>query len=74
MSQLTNWELFHAYRRLVREDKARALECPNCPGVLTTRLGSDDEPVLWCGSCLTTVKPGTEVISQIRAVVTEHFI
>lgn len=71
---MTNWELFHRYRHLVEEGKAKALECPNCPGILITRLGDDDEPALWCNSCLCTLKPGLNVIQQIRAVVTEHYV
>jgi hypothetical protein len=72
-SELSSWELFHRYRRLVEEGKAKSLECPECQNSLITRIGPDDEPILWCYGCLSSLKPGLDVISRVRAVVTEHY-
>lgn len=69
-----NWELFHRYRALVEQEAARALRCPDDETVLVTRLGSDDEPVLWCMTCLSTLTPGLDLLQQIRAVVSEHHL
>lgn len=66
------WELFHNYRRLVAVGKARQLTCPECENILITRLGIQDDLVLWCVGCLKTFKPGLDVIQQVRAVVNEH--
>jgi hypothetical protein len=72
-SELTNWQLFHLYRRLVEQNKAVSLICPNCNYELITRIGVDDEPILWCYGCLSSIRPGSDVINQVRAVVTEHY-
>jgi hypothetical protein len=69
----TNWELFHRYRKLVEADKVRQLLCPDCEIGLVTRIAPDDEPMLWCYGCLTSFKPGLDVISRMRAVVAEHY-
>lgn len=74
MSRMTNWEVFHRYRHLVEEGKAKGIECPNCETVMITRLGKDDEPALWCHGCDSTIQPGLNVIQQLRAVVNEHYL
>ncbi|XAO35212.1 hypothetical protein SEA_FRANCOB_12 [Streptomyces phage Francob] len=66
------WYLFHEYRRLADKGKAKHLVCPDCNNKLTTVLGTDDEPRLWCVQCDTIIKPGLDVYDQIRAVVKEH--
>lgn len=71
---LTNWELFHRYRRLCEEGKAKGIECPDCESALVTKLGKDDEPALWCYACDSTIQPGLNVIQQLRAVVNEHYL
>jgi hypothetical protein len=73
-SELTNWELFHAYRRLVDKGLARPLLCPECEGYLITRIGIDDEPILWCYGCLSSLRPGLDLLTRVRAVVTEHYV
>jgi len=70
---VTNWELFHRYRGLVDKGQAAPLRCPECDGYLITRIGHDDEPILWCYGCLSSLKPGLDVISRVRAVVSEHY-
>lgn len=69
-----NWELFHRYRKLVEQEVVRPVRCPDDDTVMVTRLGSDDEPVLWCMTCLSTLKPGLDLLQQIRAVVSEHYV
>jgi hypothetical protein len=72
-ASLSNWELFHRYRRLVDRGLAKPLVCPNCHSLLITRIGIDDEPILWCYSELTILRPGLDLIQRVRAVVTEHY-
>jgi len=72
-SELSNWELFHLYRRLTDENKAVKLTCPECGYELITRIGVDDEPILWCYGCLSSIRPGSDVMRRVRAVVTEHY-
>lgn len=72
-SSLTNWEVFHRYRALVEDDKAKPILCPDCETTLITRIGLDDEPVLWCYDCLATIRPGLDLLQRVRAVVTEHY-
>lgn len=74
MSQMTNWQLFHRYRHLVDKGVAMPLTCPNCGGYVVTRLDSGDEPMLWCYSDLTSIRPGLDLIAKVRAVVTEHYL
>lgn len=74
MSPLTNWELFHNYRRLVEDGKAAQLLCPECDTPVVTRIGADDEPVLWCYTCLSSLRPGLDLLAQVRAVVSEHVV
>lgn len=74
MSPMTNWELFHRYRRLVEDGKAKSLDCPTCESEVVVRLGKDDEPALWCYACNSYLQPGLNLIQQIRAVVTEHYV
>lgn len=71
---MTNWELFHKYRRLVEEGKAKPLICPDDTATLISRIGPDDEPVLWCHACLSSIRPGAYILQQVRAVVSEHFV
>lgn len=70
---LTNWEVFHLYRRLVEDGKAKPLICPDDDSILVTRIGHDDEPMLWCYECLATIRPGLDLVQRVRAVVTEHY-
>lgn len=73
-SELTNWQLFHLYRRLADENKAVKLICPDCNYELITRIGPDDEPILRCYGCNSSIRPGSEMVAQVRAVVTEHYV
>ncbi|AXG66137.1 hypothetical protein SEA_ANNADREAMY_13 [Streptomyces phage Annadreamy] len=66
------WSIFHEYRHLADSGKVKHLQCPDCTGHLITRLGTEDEPVLWCPSCDTRIQPGLDLYDQIRAVVKEH--
>ncbi|AXH68731.1 hypothetical protein SEA_COMRADE_13 [Streptomyces phage Comrade] len=66
------WSIFHNYRHLADEGKVKHLQCPDCGHNLTTRLGQDDEPTLWCAICDSTIRPGLDLYDRIRAVVSEH--
>jgi hypothetical protein len=66
------WPVIHAYQRLVEEGKVKALRCPDCDTVYISRIGSDDQPVLWCMVCDSKITPGLSLTGQITAVVREH--
>ena len=66
------WSIFHSYRRLAEEGKVKLIQCPDCQGNLTTRLGEDDNPLLWCSKCDVKIRPGLDIYDQIKAVVREH--
>jgi RNase P subunit RPR2 len=70
------WMLWHRYRLLVKEEKVRAISCPDCDTALITRVKGtvDDTPHLWCHICDTFLRPGLDVYSRVRAVVTEHYL
>jgi hypothetical protein len=72
MGLMTDWELLHAYRRLSEAGTVKPLTCPDCDTVLITRLGKDDNPVLWCMTENVFINPGTTTMNQVRAVVMEH--
>lgn len=69
---MTDWELLHTYRRLADEGKVKHIACPDCGTALITRLGKDDNPVLWCMTENVFISPGHDTMSQVRAVVMEH--
>lgn len=66
---MDNWTLFHSYRKLAQENRAKYLTCPDDGAKLVTRTSSEDEVLLWCPSCDTIKKPGLDVLHQIKAVV-----
>jgi hypothetical protein len=65
------WRLIHNYRRLVTEERAAPLLCPDCKERLGVRLGKDDDPMLYCAACDSKFYIGADVWDQIRAVVSE---
>ena len=72
MGLMTDWELLHAYRRLADAGTVKPLTCPDDGTVLITRLGKDDNPLLWCMTENAFTTPGLETMRQVRAVVMEH--
>ena len=67
------FEIFHKYSRLVRRNLVRPLACKHCKGPVFTALGENDELVLYCAMCDSSVTPGLDTISNVTAVVKEHF-
>jgi hypothetical protein len=67
------FNLFHRYSRLVRRQLVKPLVCSVCHNVYITGLDENDELVLNCLVCDTSVKPGENTIANVRAVVKEHF-
>lgn len=67
------FRLFHRYNKLVRRGLVKPLACKTCSSLLTTALGDNDELVLKCFVCDSSTVPGLATISDVRAVVTEHF-
>lgn len=62
------WDLIHAYRRAADEGLVKHLSCPDDDEKLVSRIGPDDEPVLWCWKCNTVTTPGLHVYDEIRRV------
>jgi hypothetical protein len=68
------WSIFHNYRRLVIEGKAKPIECPDCSFVLVTQPDQDANPVLWCIRCDVRLIPGIDLYDQMKAIVGEHYV
>lgn len=70
---INKFQTLHAYRRLVRRGLANAqpLTC-TCGEVYGLGIGKDDQPILRCFYCNSTVVPGKSFYDQIGAVVKEH--
>lgn len=68
------WSVFHNYRRLAQEGKAKFLRCPDCDGILVTQPDKKADPILWCIHCDTKILPGLDMYEQIKAVVSEHYV
>lgn len=66
-----DFQLFHAYRRLVRRGLVRPLT-HDCGNEYLTGLGHDDHLVLRCYHCNVVVVPGHDLVAQVRSVVNEH--
>ena len=67
------FKYFHLYNRLVRRQLVKPLACRHCDNPFTLRADENDQPVLRCYFCSTTVLPGLDLYRQVRAVVKEHF-
>jgi hypothetical protein len=74
-----NWfHLVHSYKKLSDNDMVKPLTCPDCGSAysIIARWTKDrvieEIPGLHCYACNSTVIPGLEVLSNIRAVVKEH--
>jgi hypothetical protein len=70
---MNEFQLFHAYNRLVREGKAEALEC-TCGTPYITGLGDGDELILWCYTCDTKTRPGVNTIARVKGAVGEWIL
>jgi hypothetical protein len=70
---MNEFQLFHAYNRLVREGKAQPLTC-SCDTEYVTGLGYDDELILWCYTCDTKTRPGENTIARVRGAVGEWIL
>ena len=72
MNDMNEFQLFHAYNRLVREDKAKALLC-SCGTPYVTGVVSD-ELVLWCYTCDTKTRPGVNTLARVKGTVEEWML
>lgn len=69
---LNRWQIIHTYNNLVDDGKAEPLRCPDENGLLIPMIDSEgliDDPVLWCHTGNTIMKPGIDFWDQIGAVV-----
>lgn len=78
MTEENLFPLFHAYNKLVRRGLVKALAC-DCGNNFVTSIDKktmiDDEVlILECYFCGTMMRPGETTISNVRAVVQEHFM
>lgn len=67
--RMTNWQIIHAYRRLVEQGKAVPIVHDACGVPLVSQIGPDDEPVLRCILHRATVTPGVKMWTQMREAV-----
>ena len=73
MAEDNYFPLFHAYKRLVEDGKAKPIRCPNDDSVLI--IGHDNGGLrLVCYVCDIRITPGLSLIQQVRAVVKEHVL
>lgn len=68
------FRLFHRYNKLVRRDLVQPLTCGVCDTPLITGVGKEDELVLKCYSCGSSLVPGLATLGRVEAVVKEHFV
>jgi hypothetical protein len=70
-----NFKLFHRYNKLVRRGLVKTLDCKTCGTPFITAVNDEDDSlILRCLACPSDITPGLGTISQVRAVVTEHFV
>ena len=71
MADFTDFQLFHAYNDLVKKGVTQPIRCPFC--TYTVVIGHKDGDLrLECYTCNTSITPGLDLISNVRAVVKEH--
>jgi len=68
---LTKWQAIHKHKKLVQQGTAMPIRCPNEEAIYITRIGQDEEPVLYCYMCKTTVIPGLWLYKQLEAAINE---
>lgn len=68
------FQLFHRYNKLVRRELVKPLNCKTCDSTLVTGVSDKDELLLKCYTCDSSIVPGLTLLSQVNAVVKEHFI
>lgn len=69
---MSKWKLIHAYRRLVRANRAAELRCPDDNAIYVVKIDGIDDPVLHCYLCSSTVTPGLSLWRQLEAVVEDQ--
>lgn len=74
MAEVDYWKTIHQYMRLVKDNRALPLNCPECEEKLYLRLGKGEQPMLNCMACDIKFYVGSDVWDQIRAVVSEWHI
>lgn len=73
---INKFVLVHSYNKLVDDDKAKPLVCPDDQQELVSMIDADgntDDPVMWCPLCDTKYRFGLDTWNQIEAVVKEHY-
>jgi len=71
---MTQWQLIHRHRSLVRDGKANPLICPQCKNEFAVMVGEDELPVLWCVWEDELYKTGSQFWADVRAVVKEYYL
>ena len=66
------WNLIHDFRNVVEAGEANPLTCKECDEEFITRIDTDDEPMLWCFRCNTTIHLGIDFWDQIDAAVKDY--
>lgn len=76
MDDVLRWRYVNAYRKLVEDGKAVGFRCHSChkPAVVKMKSIEDEELVVWCPDCGTTIKPNGAWWDELVAVVKEHYV
>lgn len=75
-----NWfQICQRYKALVVQEKAKAIVCaidqvPLAIGIVWNNGVIQDVPLFWCPGCGSEFHPGLDILSQMRAVVKEHYV
>lgn len=69
---MDKWSIIHGYRRLVRDNVAYELSCPEDNAVYAVKMDKDGEPVLHCFTCSSTVTPGLSLWGRLEAAVSSN--
>jgi hypothetical protein len=68
---MDKWAIVHAYRHLIKDGRVDPWLCPADSTTLVTRLGKDDDPVLWCMTCGGVITPGLNMYERMLKAIRE---
>lgn len=71
---MDKWVLVNRLRMIIMDGKAADINCPDCKKPITFLIGEDDEPIMYCPWCGATFLPGVQFWSDVKAIVSEHYV
>jgi hypothetical protein len=69
---MNKWAVIHAYRALMRAGAVESWTCQDDETVLVSRLGVDEQPVLWCMTCGNSTVPTEKAYDLMLMQIREH--